>query len=289
MAKVREIKRHITSVNKIKQITKAMYAISMTRAFKSKQQLMQARAYSDAQVDLLRGTIGDIPEDHSMVKGSDEGSFVFVLNSDRGLCGRFKGDLNRRAEQELRDTPGAKLIIGGDKANMHFRSRSYPIHNKYINVYDKPKFEHARMIGDELLALYEETNQPIKIVYMEYITDFRQVVKTQTLLPLTLPESDEGEAASAASDTDSETLYEPSKESVFEAIVPLYVKGQLYRMILESKTSEHAIRRQSMRNATDNAEELVSNLSLEYNKARQQEITSQLLDIMGGAEALRNT
>jgi len=285
MAKVREIKRHIGSVNKIKQITKAMYAISMTRVFKAKQQLFQARQYAQAQVDLIRGVIDDVDPEHPWLKGGQAGHFVFVVNSDRGMCGRFKGDINRHAEQLLKEKGNAKLIIGGDKANLYFRKSAYTIEKSYINLYDKPTFEHARQIGDELLALYEETRMPIHMVYMRYINDFRQEHDVQTLLPLTLPEADAEEKTE--DEQRSETLYEPSKEGIFESIVPLYVKGQVYRMILESKTSEHAIRRQAMKSATDNAEELIRDLTLEFNKARQQEITKQLLDIMGGAEALR--
>lgn len=284
MAKVREIKRHISSVGKIQKITKAMYAISMTRAFKSRQQLMQAREYSDALVGMIQGAINDVPEDHPLRQGSEDGHYVFAVNSDRGLCGRFKGDINRAAEQLLKEKNNASIIIGGDKANLHFRSRSYKIENKYINVYDKPEFEHARQIGEDLIALYEETQMPIHVVYMKYMTDFKQEIDVQTLLPLTVPELENVEIT----EDEAETIYEPSKEAVFESIVPLYVKGQIYRLLLESKTSEHAIRRQAMRNATDNAEQLIGELTLEFNKARQQEITSQLLDIMGGAEALKN-
>jgi len=284
MAKVREIKRHITSVSKIQKITKAMYAISMTRAFKSKQQLLQAREYSDALVGMIQGAINDVDEEHPLRKGSEAGHYVFAINSDRGLCGRFKGDINRAAEQLLKEKNNPSLIVGGDKADLHFRSRSYNIQSKYINVYDKPQFEHARQIGEDLIALYEETQMPIHVVYMKYITDFKQEIDVQTLLPLTVPEPEVVQSIETA----AETVYEPSKEEVFESIVPLYVKGQIYRLLLESKTSEHAIRRQSMRNATDNAEQLIGELTLEYNKARQQEITSQLLDIMGGAEALKN-
>ncbi len=286
MARVREIKRHITSVNKIKQITKAMYAISMTRVHKAKTQLIKARAYADAQVELIRGVIDDVNPEHPWVKGSDEGDVVFVVNADRGLCGRFKGDVNRRAEALLREKANPRLILGGEKANLHFRKSKVPVERSYLNVYDKPDFEQARQIGQDLLDLYAQTRLPIHLVYMRYLNDFRQELAVQTLLPLTLPHvEDAGE--SSASDG-GETIYEPSKEVVFEAAVPLYVKGQVYRTILESKTSEHAIRRQAMRNATDNAEELIDELTLEHNKARQQEITKQLLDIMGGAEALRN-
>lgn len=285
MAKVRDIKRHITSVSKIQKITKAMYAISMTRVFKSKQQLLQARQYSQAQAELLRGVIGSVAEDHPWLKSRGEHKYVFAINADRGLCGRFKGDINRKAASLLKEDPGAKLIVGGDKANIYFRKSGYEILQKYVHVYDKPEFEHARGIADELAARYQQDQTPVDVVYMRYINDFRQVLVSERLLPLTLPEPAE------SADEEAEPLeyvYEPAKEVIFEAIVPQYLRAQLFRMILESKTSEHAIRRQSMRNATDNADQLIQDLTLEYNKARQQEITKQLLDIMGGAEALIN-
>ena len=281
MAQVKEIKRHIGSVNKIRQITKAMYAISLTRVFKSKQQLFQVRAYSQAQLELMRDVIGDIRPDNAWLNAPGQGRYVFVVNSDRGLCGRFKGDLNRKADSLLRQDPDAKLILGGEKANVYFRQSSYEIAKTYSGVYDKPRYAHAEQIGQELMSLYGEHRIPIDLVYMRFINDFRQVVEVERLLPLSVPPDQAGEPKKTM------TLYEPSKDAVFEGLVPQYVKVQLYRILLESKTSEHAIRRQSMRSATDNADELIRDLTLLFNKARQQEITKQLLDIMGGAEALR--
>lgn len=281
MAQVKEIRRHIGSVNKIKQITKAMYAISLTRVFKSKQQLFQVRAYSQAQLELMRDIIGDIRPDNPWLHAPGQGRYVFVINSDRGLCGRFKGDLNRKADGLMRQDSGAKLILGGEKANVYFRQSSYEIVKTYSGVYDKPRYVQAEQIAQDLIALYREQRAPIDLVYMRFINDFRQVVEEERLLPLSVPPA-EGDKTKK-----TQTLYEPSKDAVFEGLVPQYLKVQMYRALLESKTSEHAIRRQAMRSATDNADELIRDLTLQYNKARQQEITKQLLDIMGGAEALR--
>jgi len=284
MAKVRDIKRHINSVGKIQQITKAMYAISMTRVSKSKQQLLQARQYSQAQSALVGDLIGSVTEDHPWRKGAEGLGYLFVINADRGLCGRFKGDLNREAEHLLKQNAASKLVLGGDKADVYFRSSSYTIEDRYINLYDKPTFQHAQQVGNDLIARYNEDRLPLDVVYMRYLNDFRQEVAVERLLPLGPPQtSEEADSGSAA----LEYVYEPSQAHIFEAVIPQYVRSQIYRMLLESKTSEHAIRRQSMKNATDNADELIDDLTLEFNKARQQEITKQLLDIMGGAEALR--
>jgi len=288
MAQLRDIKRHIGSINKIKQITKAMYAISMTRVMKAKQQLNRAKAYQRAQRALLDGVIGSVDGAHPLLKSWGEGRFVFAVNSDRGLCGRFKGDVNRGAEKLLKEDPSAKLIVGGEKALIYFRKSDVPIEARYVGLYDQPQFEHAQQIADDLLALYRQTGTPIDMVFMRFENDFRQRVEVERLLPLA-PSADEGESA-VETDEEAEELrylYEPSQQEVFEAVVPMYLKAQVYRTLLESKTSEHAIRRQAMRSATDNAEELIESLTIEYNKARQESITRQLLDIMGGAEALK--
>jgi len=228
MAQLRDIKRHIGSINKIKQITKAMYAISMTRVMKAKQQLEQAKAYQRAQRGLLDGVIGSVDEAHPLLKSWGEGRFVFAVNSDRGLCGRFKGDVNRGAEKALKETPGAKLIIGGEKALLYFRKSEYPIQARYVGLYDQPKFEHAQQIADDLLALYRETGTPIDMVFMRFENDFRQRVERERLLPLAFSGAEAGKAA--APDDEAEELrylYEPSQAEVFEAVVPMVLKAQV--------------------------------------------------------------
>jgi F-type H+-transporting ATPase subunit gamma len=282
MAKVRDIKRHISSVNKIRQITKAMYAISMTRVYKAKQQLLQARSYTQAQTELLRVVLDRVDPTNPWLQATGQGKYVFVINSDRGMCGRFKGDLNRKAESLLKGDAAAKLLIGGDKADIYFRKSHLPIAQKFIHLYDKPTFEHAQQITNDLLTRYREDRIPVQVVYMRYLNDFRQVLEVEPLLPLTLPEPEDRPEVETP-----EYVYEPSQEAIFESVAPQYLRAQVFRMILESKTSEHAIRRQAMRKATDNADQLIQDLTLQFNKARQQEITKQLLDIMGGAEALR--
>jgi len=281
MQRLREIRRRIGSIDEIRQLTKAMYTIALSRTFRLKEQLADARAYHEGAEQVLQAILTGLEGPHPLTLAEGRYQGLFVVNADRGLCGRFPDDLNRRAEELI--TEDTALILGGERARRHFARRRVKIVQEYIGFYDRPGFAQAKEIAHDLLELFWAGElREINVIYMRFITDFRQEAVVEPLLPLQEATEDERPAQPQPL-----RLYEPSAEAVLEGFVGQYLAAKVYNILVESKTSEQAIRRQAMKNATDNADELIADLTLEFNKARQQAITREIADIIGGAEALR--
>ncbi len=272
---VRDIKQRIASVHNVEQITHAMYAIAMTRVFKMKSRLGATRKYADALEEIVQYLIRDLEDpSHPFLESQGDSTGILVLNSDRGLCGRFKGDLNRATRDRAHQAPGSKLILGGDKARAFFERERFEVLKDYVKYYDDPEYGQANVIATDLLNFFQAGGlKELYVVYMRFINDFRQEVMVEKVLPLARKES------IPITGEDKQYIAEPNVAQALSEIVPHYLKAKVYRMIMESKASEYAIRRTAMKNATDNAGE--------YYKARQQEITRAIADIIGGTEALR--
>lgn len=278
---VRAIKSRIGNIEDIAQITSAMNAIAMTKVTRLKRRLTQVRPYFaelESFARKLAGQRAGSVEPHPLMVGNGVGkAAILVLNSDRGLCERYKGELNRAAEAELRDAgPSSRVLAGGEKARAYFVRRGMEPLRSYVNVYEPPTWDAAVRIADDAIGLYRSGEVGgVKMVYMRFVSDLAQRLTVADLLPVQVePEP-------------SESLVEPDLATALENTLPLYVRVKLYTAMLETKTSEDAIRRQAMRNATDNAEDLLETLRRSYNRARQQSITREIADIQGGAEALR--
>jgi len=278
---VRAIKSRIGNIEDIAQITSAMNAIAMTKVTRLKRRLTQVRPYFAELESFARKLAGQHTgsgEPHPLMVGNGASkAAILVLNSDRGLCERYKGELNRAAEAELRDGgPSAQILAGGEKARAYFVRRGMEPLRSYANVYEPPTWDAAVRIADDAMDLYRSGEVGrVKMVYMRFVSDLAQRLTVADLLPVHVePEP-------------SEFLVEPDLATALENTLPLYVRVKLYTAMLETKTSEDAIRRQAMRNATDNAEDLLETLRRSYNRARQQSITREIADIQGGAEALR--
>jgi len=280
-AHVRAIKSRIGNVEDIGQITKAMNAIAMTKVTRLKKRLVEVRPYVDRLEAFAADLIGRIPPDGDLhpllVDNGSHGVGILVLNSDRGLCGRYKGDINRKGD-ELHRAAGrdGRIFAGGEKARTFFERREIPPTRIYAHVYDTPSYEAASRIANEMVELYLDGEiGRLVVVYMRFVSDLSQRLVSECLLPL------------AVEPRLNDSLIEPDVAALLEGTLPLYVRGRLFSMMLETKTSEDAIRRQAMKSATDNAEDLLKTLTRAYNKARQQSITREIADIIGGAEALR--
>jgi len=278
---VRSIKSRIGNITDIAQITKAMNAIAMTKLTRIKRQLDSIRPYMtdlDAFTQRLLGRLSADAEAHPLTAPNKvEEIGVFVLNSDRGLCGRYKGDLNRKTEELLSEHGrNSRLILGGEKARLYFARRHVNTLATYSHTYDQPTAEIAGRIANELMTHYETDEVGrVDLVYMTFLSDLSQRVVVQQFLPLELQP------------TSNDDLIDPEAEVMLDIAVRMTLRAKLYAALLETKTSEIAIRRQAMKAATDNAEDLITSLTRAYNKARQQAITREIADIIGGAEALR--
>ena len=278
---VRAIKGRIGNIENIAQITRAMNAIAMTKVTRMKRRLAEVRPFLEELGGYIARLIGRIPPEVDphplMAPNGTEAVGVMVLNSDRGLCGRYKGDINRRGEELLRESgKEARLLAGGEKARVFFARRGTEPLRSYAHTYDQPTAETARRMAGDLIDLYLDGQVGrIVLVYMRFVSDLKQVLVVEELLPVSIePEV-------------NDVLVEPSVEEMLDVSLRLSLQGRLYAALLETKTSEDAIRRQAMKNATDNAEDLLKGLTRAYNKARQQAITREIADIIGGAEALR--
>jgi F-type H+-transporting ATPase subunit gamma len=278
---VRAIKSRIGNIEDIAQITNAMNAIAMTKVTRLKRRLTQVRPYFaelESFARKLAGQRAGSAEPHPLMAGNGGTNVaILVLNSDRGLCERYKGELNRAAEAELQEAgPSAQILAGGEKARAYFVRRGIEPLRSYANVYEPPTWDAAARIADDAMGLYRSGEVGrVKMVYMKFVSDLAQRLTVADLLPVQV----EAEP--------SESLVEPDLATALENTLPLYVRVKLYTAMLETKTSEDAIRRQAMKNATDNAEDLLETLRRSYNRARQQSITREIADILGGAEALR--
>ncbi|HDL84736.1 MAG TPA: ATP synthase F1 subunit gamma [Candidatus Acetothermia bacterium] len=279
---VREIKTRIGNIENIRQITKAMNAIAMTKVTKMKRRLAAVGPYMEGLEGVLASLVGryaDLASAHPLVASNgSEDVGILVLNADRGLCGRFKGDLNHRAEMLARDESGvARFLLGGEKARAYFARRRVETLQTYAHFYEDPTPVIARVIASDLISLYKQgAYGRLVIVYMHFISDLAQRLRVEEILPI--------KAKAKAGDM----LLDPDPVRMLDIVLPLYLQGKVFQALLDTKTSEDAIRRQAMSSATDNADDLLKNLTRSYNKARQQSITREISDIMGGAEALRN-
>jgi len=278
--KTRQILRRIQNIKHVRQITKAMYAIAATQVIQRKRALFSARPFGEESkrtlAQLWAAARKQGIEHPFFSRPERKGTAVLVVNSDRGLCGRYVGDINRAALELLEGREEVRLLLGGEKAYRFFRRRPWPIVTQYLHAYERPDLRIASRILEDLLALYREQVGEVWTVYMHFRGELVQRVRLERLLPLEVPEA-----------MGEELIHEPALPELLDHTARLYLLGRVFGILLEAKASEQAIRRQTMKAATDNADDLIEKLTLLYNKARQHGITAELADIMGGAEALR--
>jgi F-type H+-transporting ATPase subunit gamma len=279
--KTRQILRRIQNVRHVRQITKAMYAIAATQVIQRKRALAQAAPFggeSERALARLWQAAAREGLEHPLFFPPDiPAKALVVVNADRGLCGRYVGDINRAALRFCQQHREVRLLLGGEKAYRFFRTRPWPISATYLHLYERPRLEHAERLLTDVLALYGEQVGEVWAVYMEFRGELVQRLKLERLLPLEVPVGEEAE----------ELILEPALPELLTHLARLHLLGRIFHLLLSAKASEQAIRRQTMKAATDNADELIEKLTLLYNKARQHAITAELADIMGGAEALR--
>jgi F-type H+-transporting ATPase subunit gamma len=312
LATTREIRRRIRSVEGIREITRAMKMVALTQLRKAQAALFAFRPYSDETLSLLiryLSTTRD-EEGHPLLVPRPVNSLALVvLTADKGLCGAFNANIIRRARQVLASSEAKdkKLILIGRKGLVFFRRREFPILASFTDIYDQLGYGLVSAISEKLREYFlsGEADQ-IQIVSAHFVSGLVQQVALSTLLPLESEEllntlqarrlaasRSEEKASEREEEKETETaeediyLYEPSKAAVTEALLTRFLAVELYRLLLENSCSEQAARMMAMDAATDNAADLIGELSLQYNRARQTAITKELLDITTGAEALK--
>ncbi len=287
----RVLRRRIGSVQNTKKITRAMELIAATRVVKAQQRARMAKPYAEQITSVIENlAAGGAEVDHPLLRQAEkvERVGVIVISSDRGLAGPYNSSVIKAAERQVQNarSEGAdySLIVIGKKARDYFAFRNYAIDSYTDGISDNPSYEDARRIAEEVAALFTDGRiDRVELVYTEFLSLGSQKVATRRFLPL---ESTESIAAEGDAGVSGAFEFEPSPEGVLEALLPRYVEARLFGALLESAASEHANRQRAMKAATDNAEELITKLSREMNQARQDAITTEIMEIVGGAEAL---
>lgn len=286
MANLKEIRNRIASVSSTMQITSAMKMVSAAKLKKAQDAITAMRPYSDKLTELLQNLSASLDVD-SGSKYSDNREvkkvLIVAVTSNRGLCGAFNTNIIKQSLALANETYAGKQVdfmAIGKKANDILKKRANVIAN-HSAVYDDLSFDNVALIAEELMALFVNGSYDrIDIVYNKFKNAATQIVMTEQFLPI-LP-ADGGENVNA------DYTFEPSKLEIVEQLIPKSLKTQLYKGIRDSFASEHGARMTAMHKATDNATELRDQLKLSYNKARQAAITNEILEIVGGAEALNN-
>jgi F-type H+-transporting ATPase subunit gamma len=287
VATLRTIRRRIGSVKSTQQITKAMKMVAAARLRKAQDRMLKARPYSKSLDDTLGHVAAKVDSSlHPLLNVREPKRIGFVVvTGDRGLCGSFNANIIRRATNEMNQTRQNgvefELIAVGKKGFEHFNRRRYPILKRYINFFDKLDFKHAQDIAALIQGQYvSEKLDRIYLIFNEFKSAVQQNIIVQQLLPIVpRPPQDEKFA--------TEFLFEPSPLKILDNLCPRYLNIEIWHALLESFAAEMGARMAAMSTATDNAKELIFQLTLYYNKVRQATITKELMDIVGGAEALR--
>jgi len=291
--KERELKRRIASVQSTKKITRAMELIAATRVVKAMQRADAARPYARQITSVIENlAAGGAEVDHPLLSRADEVKNVgfIVMAGDRGLAGAYNSNPIRAAERQLMahelEGRGYSLFCVGKKATGYFRFRHYRVDHSYVGFTDNPSYADARQIADDVAAAFISGEiDEVELIYTEFVSMGTQNVSVRRFLPLedtaTMAEVGSGSAEEAAA-----FEFEPSPEAVLEALLPRYVEARLFGALLECAASEHANRQRAMKSATDNADDLITSLSRAMNAARQASITTEIMEIVSGAEAM---
>jgi F-type H+-transporting ATPase subunit gamma len=296
MASVQDLKRRIRSIQNTRKITKAMELVASARLRRAQQRIEAMRPYADRMLELMAGTaraatsVRGIP----LLQRRDVHTVAILpLTGDRGLAGAFNSHILRRSfalERELgREGHDVRWLVAGKKGRSTLTFRRYHLDGSWLGFSDQPRYEDAQAIAHRLTELFTSGEvDRVVVVYNHFVSPLVQRVVDQEVLPvsedvLARGEEEEGEQAAVLR---GDFIYEPEPEQILARLVPVYLETELYRSLLESAASEQGARMTAMRNATKNAGELIDRLTLEMNRARQAEITQEILEVVAGADAL---
>lgn len=284
MANLKEIRNRITSVSSTMQITSAMKMVSAAKLKKAQDAITAMRPYAEKLTELLQNLSSSIEDGDSGVYTAQrdvKSVLVVAITSNRGLCGAFNTNVIKEVKNRIDFYSGKQVAVFaiGKKGNDVLSKTSSVVANK-SQVFDQLTFDNVAQIAEEIMAVYAAGEYDrVELVYNQFKNAATQIVRTEQFLPLV----SSGEKGNNSVDY----LFEPEKASIIETLIPKSLKTQLYKAVRDSFAAEHGARMTAMHKATDNATELRNQLKLTYNKARQAAITNEILEIVGGAEALK--
>ena len=292
MATLRDIRRRIRSVESTQKITRAMKLVAAAKLRRAQERIVSARPYAVKMAELLSSLVRRAEgEAHPLlVRRPAARKRLVIITADKGLCGAFNSNILRASLAFLREQgeTSVTLVVVGKKARDFYRRRQYEIKSEMLGFFDRLAYSHAQELAGGLMQEYLSGEvDEVHLIYNEFRSVAVQRVKREQLLPIESAESAEGQGGAEIAAGDY--IYEPSPEAILAALLPRHVTTQVYRALMESIAGEYGARMTAMEAATKNAKEMISVLSIQYNKARQERITKELLDIVGGAEALRQS
>ena len=286
MPNLKEIKSRITSVKSTIQITSAMKMVSAAKLKKAQDAIIQLRPYSNKLTEIM-SSVSSASEDSSQNKYSEvrdvNKTLLIPITSNRGLCGGFNANIIKKTieiEKELKPKSELTILSIGKKSSEFFKKNKYNVHSTHDDVFQNVNYEDVSKIAELILNDFaNEKFDKVVLVYNQFKNAATQIVMQEDFLPLNKTQSENSQEA-------VDYIYEPGKDDILNELIPKSLKTQLFKAILDSHASEHGARMTAMHKATDNATELKNELTLSYNKARQAAITGEILEIVGGAEAL---
>lgn len=288
MASLRDIKARIVSTKKTSQITKAMELVSASKKNRAEQNAKAFVPYMRKIKEVTTSIASSSSSDHPMLVSRPVKKVGYiVVTSDRGLAGAFNSNVIRQTSNTIasrhQSTNEYAIIAVGKMGAEFFKKRGMEVVLELTNVPDKLEFADIKNLTQTAVGMFSDgTFDELYIIYNHYVSAISQVVQEDKLLPLTDFKSQEQDSSELTASYE----FEPSAEEILEVLLPQYAESLIYGAILDSKASEHTARMTAMKNATDNANDLISSLSLVYNRARQAAITQEITEIVGGAAAL---
>ncbi|MDR0851412.1 MAG: ATP synthase F1 subunit gamma [Clostridiales Family XIII bacterium] len=283
---MRDIKRRVRSVTSIEHITNAMKLVSAAKLRRAKATFENTHEYFHYVTECIEEIFNntrEIPTKYLLGDREIKTTCYVIITSNRGLAGSFNANVIKQAQAEINaDWEKPYIIAVGSKGRDYFKRRDYEISGEYLSPPENISFVETRDISKPIIKLFNDGEiDEVMLIYTSFISSLEQRVKTVTLLPLDL------EREPGIAPLSRPVEYEPSVEEVFNYLIPKYVEIMIYGAIVESATCEHAARRIAMENATDNATQMIDDLNLYYNRARQAAITSEITEIVSGADALK--
>ncbi|MGH7389842.1 MAG: ATP synthase F1 subunit gamma [Candidatus Rokuibacteriota bacterium] len=291
MATLRDIRRRIRSVQSTQKITRAMKLVAAAKLRRAQERILAARPYAGKMAELLGNLVGATGSEgapHPMLE-QREGPRrqIVVITADRGLAGAFNSNVLRRAMEVVRESASPTdltLVVVGRKARDYYRRRPWTIKRDLIGFWDRLAYGHAQELADFFMQQYLDGEvDEVDLIYNEFRSVAVQRPVRQRLLPIPRVEAAGGAGAEAPVDY----IFEPGPAAILGDLLPRHVRMQVFRALMESLAGEYGARMTAMEAATKNAKEMIDVLTIQYNKARQEKITKELLDIVGGAEALK--
>jgi F-type H+-transporting ATPase subunit gamma len=285
MANLKEIRSRITSVGSTMQITSAMKMVSAAKLKRAQDAIVKMRPYANKLTELLENLSASLDSSDGGVystKREITKILIVPITSNRGLCGGFNAYIIKRVHELINDQYKNKeisILSIGKKSSEHFSKNKFNIVGSHDELFNDLTFDNVSSIADDVMKKYREGSfDKVVLVYNQFKNAATQIIMAENFLPIKSESND--------TDTSGDYLFEPSKEEIVEELIPKSLKTQMFKAILDSHAAEHGARMTAMHKATDNASELKKELTLTYNKARQAAITGEILEIVGGAEAL---